>query len=105
VIFGSGGTKSRSGCLLNAKRGSGYAVHRMPSVPGAGGNVNPSRLPAHDRFRRILVIAGRSGEGLLTEPTTAAQPWRRERLFMPQTVWKRPEIAVLSDSALGEFAL
>jgi hypothetical protein len=35
------------------------------------------------RNRRILVIAGRSGEGLLTEPTTAAQPWQREPLLMP----------------------
>ena len=25
--------------------------------------------------------------------------------FLGQAVWKRPEIAVLSDSALGEFAL
>jgi hypothetical protein len=28
--------------------------------------------------RRILVIARRSGEGLLTETTAAAQPWGRE---------------------------
>ena len=34
-------------------------------------------------FRRNLVIAGRSGEGLLTEPTAAAQPWRWELVFMP----------------------
>jgi hypothetical protein len=35
------------------------------------------------RKRRILVTAGRSGKGLLTEPTTAAQPWQREPLLMP----------------------
>ena len=32
------------------------------------------------RFRRILVIAGRSGEGRFTEPTAAAHPWQREPL-------------------------
>jgi hypothetical protein len=43
--------------FVNAKRGSGYAVHRMPSVPVAGGNFNPSGLPAHDRFRRSAGIS------------------------------------------------
>src|SRR6516225_7237545 len=38
-------------------------------------------------LRRILVIAGRSGEGLLTEPTAAAQVREREPLFMSS----RPE--------------
>jgi hypothetical protein len=32
------------------------------------------------RNRRIFVIAGRSGEGPLTEPTAAARPWQREPL-------------------------
>ena len=55
----------------------------MPSVPGAGGNVNPSRLPAHDRFRRVSPIDPNPGEGLLTEPTPAVRPWSRERVLMP----------------------
>ena len=35
------------------------------------------------RFRRISPVAAGSGEGPLTEPTAAAQPWRRERVLMP----------------------
>jgi hypothetical protein len=37
------------------------------------------------RFRRILLVAARSGEGPLTEPSAAAQPWEREPLFMPHS--------------------
>jgi hypothetical protein len=40
-------------------------------------------------LRRNPVVAARSGEGLLTEPTTDAQPARRERLKMPEAVGKR----------------
>jgi hypothetical protein len=36
----------------------------------------------NDRNRRISPIAARFGKGLLTEPTTAAQPCRREPLFI-----------------------
>ena len=36
-------------------------------------------------FRRILLVAARSSEGPLTEPSAAAQRWEREPLFMPQT--------------------
>ena len=39
-----------------------------------------NRYPVDGRNRRILVIAGRSGEGPLTEPTAAARPWHREPL-------------------------
>ena len=39
---------------------------------------------ASDRYRRILVITGRYGEGLLTEPTGAAQPRRQEPHFLTQ---------------------
>jgi hypothetical protein len=70
----------------------------FPLFSGLGGQIGGARLKhngpltagrrrANDRCRRILVIAGRSGEGLLTEPTTAAQPWQREPLLMPL---KRP---------------
>ena len=38
--------------------------------------------------RRILPIAARPCEGLLTEPTGGVQPWRREPLFMPEAVRK-----------------
>ena len=34
-------------------------------------------------FRRVSQIAPNPGEGLLTEPTPAVQPPRREQLFMP----------------------
>ena len=35
------------------------------------------------RYRRISPIPVRPGEGQLTEPTAATQPWRRELGFMP----------------------
>ena len=42
---------------------------------------------ADGRNRCISLVAKRSGEGPLTEPTAAAQPRRQEPLFMPL---KRP---------------
>src|SRR6516164_5034830 len=36
-------------------------------------------------FRRIFPVAAPSSEGLLTEPTAAAQPRRRERVLMPHS--------------------
>jgi NADPH-dependent 2,4-dienoyl-CoA reductase/sulfur reductase-like enzyme len=36
--------------------------------------------------RRIVLVAASSGEGLLTERRTAAQPWRRELAFMPTAI-------------------
>ena len=41
----------------------------------------------YDRFRCYLDVAAPSNEGLLTEPTAAAQPRRQEPLFMSS----RPE--------------
>ena len=44
------------------------------------------RAVRHDgngRFRRIFLAAASSGEGLLIEGRTAAQPWRRELALMP----------------------
>jgi hypothetical protein len=38
-----------------------------------------------DRFRRISVGAGYSGDGLFTEPIAVAQPWRREPLFVVES--------------------
>ena len=37
------------------------------------------------RFRRILLLAVRSGEGLFSERTAAAQARRPELVFLPQT--------------------
>ena len=45
------------------------------SVRGASGDGRPYR-------ERNLVIAGRSGEGPLTEPTAAARLWEREPLTL-----------------------
>jgi hypothetical protein len=39
-----------------------------------------ARYSTNSRFRRNLVIAGRSGEGPLTEPTAGARPLQREPL-------------------------
>src|ERR1700738_811026 len=41
--------------------------------------------PAPGRHRRICTVPAGSGEGPLTEPTAAAQPWRRERVLMPHS--------------------
>jgi hypothetical protein len=38
---------------------------------------------ANGRVRRVSPVPGRAGEGLLTEPTAATQPWRRQPLLMP----------------------
>ena len=43
---------------------------------------------ASGRFRRVSLIPVRPGEGRLTEPTTAVQPWGREPLFVPHS--RRP---------------
>jgi hypothetical protein len=50
-----------------------------------GRSSRSQRWPANDRNRRNLVIAGRSSEGRLTEPTPAVQPRRRERLKVPRS--------------------
>jgi len=39
--------------------------------------------PRHISTLRVSLIPVRAGEGRLTEPTTAVQPWRREPLFVP----------------------
>jgi hypothetical protein len=36
--------------------------------------------------RRIFLVAASSNEGHLIEHRTAAQPWRRELVFMPEVV-------------------
>ncbi len=41
------------------------------------------RCPANDRNRRYLVIAARSGQGLLTEPIAGAQVGRWELVILP----------------------
>src|SRR5882757_5260808 len=53
--------------------------------------VLPSRASGFV-LRRILVVAVRSGEGLLTDPTAGAQPGRREPPLLPQSRrsgWRR----------------
>src|SRR5436309_8806820 len=51
-----------------------YLVENTLTVPRA-----PSRASGFV-LRRVLVIAGCSGGGPLTEPTAAACPWQREPL-------------------------
>jgi hypothetical protein len=41
---------------------------------------------ANDQNRRGWPVAGYSGDRLLSEPTAATHPWRREPLFMPLAV-------------------
>src|SRR5207237_874591 len=42
-----------------------------------------SGIRPHVCFRRIFLLAARSSEGPLTEPTAGVQPARRELAFMP----------------------
>jgi len=60
----------------------------MSRVPANGGYEGRTPAPIHRSgngwLRRIFTVPARSGEGPLTEPTTAAQLWRRERVLMPQ---------------------
>src|SRR5712671_7002 len=41
-------------------------------------------LPTNGRNRRMFLFAAHTGEGHLTDPTTAVRPRRRELLFMPR---------------------
>src|SRR6516164_1307861 len=41
------------------------------------------RRPENDSYRRLSPVAVHPGEGPVTEPTAATQPWRRPPLFMP----------------------
>jgi hypothetical protein len=53
---------------------------------GLGGRLEPpNQGRPDDRFRRVSPVAPRPREGLLTEPTAGAQPWPRERVFMPHS--------------------
>src|SRR5215472_11791620 len=55
-------------------------ISRLGQKVGSGSNSPLQSRPANDCFRRILVIAGRSGEAPLTAPTAAARPWQRKPL-------------------------
>ena len=55
-------------------------------------------------LRRILVIAGPSGEGPLTEPTAAARPWRRKPLTLRANARHHPRIGILGGEQLVHHA-
>jgi hypothetical protein len=59
---------------LTATEGQGRSL----PVSSTSGQAEPN-----GRSRLIFLVAASSGEGLLTEPTAAIQPWRRELVFMP----------------------
>src|SRR6516225_5416801 len=59
---------------------------------------------ANGRLRRILVIAGPSGEGPLTEPTAAARPWRRKPLTLRANARHHPRIGILGGEQLVHHA-
>ena len=50
------------------------------------------RRQAKGRSRRVLPVAVRPGEGPLTAPTAATQPWRRLPLFMPHRRHSLPRL-------------
>ena len=50
----------------------------------APGHVQPIWITNSDgRYRRILPVSARPGEGLLTEPIAGVQPAQPELVFMP----------------------
>src|SRR5262249_35506874 len=57
------------------------AHHRGENAPTA------TRTPSRERFvlRRTSPVAGRPGEGLLTEPTAVARPGARELVIMSRS--------------------
>src|SRR6266571_7503546 len=68
-----------------AGRGSSSGIVAS-RVGGAATSLSKSagRYPeAHGIYRRIFLLAARSSEGPLTEPTAGVQPARRELAFMP----------------------
>jgi hypothetical protein len=52
------------------------------------------------RSRRVPVVAARSGEGPLTEPTAAARPWQREPLTFASPT-SQPVFVVFTTYALA----
>ena len=56
--------------------------HRRELPNGRLGVNRPARHPKV-RNRRVWLIPVRRGEGRLTEPTAATQPWQRELVLMP----------------------
>jgi len=53
-------------------------------------------------YRRMFLFAAHTGEGPLTDPTTAAQPRRRELLFMaPQQSFFSPVVAIVTGRLSG----
>jgi len=57
------------------------------------------------RFRRIFLVAARSGRGLLSERTAGAQPRRQERVLMPRSrhsfLRDEPALSCTADSGCG----
>jgi len=47
--------------------------------------IEPVDYWGSDRFRRVSLIPVRPGDGRLTEPTAAIQPWRHGLIFMPHS--------------------
>ena len=75
----------------------------LPSIHAASRSRHA--MPFTDgRFRRILVIAGRSGEGRLTEPTAAARPWQRKMLTLRANARHRARIGILGGEQLVHHA-
>jgi len=68
---------ARQGCS-SIVRGSRPRSAALPS------NRRLDRRLPNGRNRRISLVAGRPGEGPLTEPIAATQPRRQEPLFMPR---------------------
>jgi hypothetical protein len=65
--------------LLSDSFGAASSARARFGVEAGGSNP----VWANDSYRRLSPVAPRPSEGLLTEPTTDAQPWRRERVLMP----------------------
>ena len=59
-------------------------MRKFISLSAQTAPIEPSAvLAALLTLWRVSPVAGRSGEGLLTEPTAAIQGWRPELVVMP----------------------
>jgi len=53
------------------------------ATPGGHASLREPSGRSNDHSRRVSLIPARPGEGRLTEPTAAIQPWRRALIFVP----------------------
>jgi len=71
--------------VANLFEGSCFCSHYVAKAVVAAGRQGSIINIASGAVLRVSPVGVRPGEGLLTEPTAATQPRRRQPLFMPHT--------------------